>query len=255
MNEFQKEQDVAIAIAKEAGKIMLEYFDADQQVETKADNTFVTVADKKINSLVIQRLEAAFPKDGIIGEEESNAEYGMGRRWVCDPIDGTHAFIYGLPSAMFSLGLVVDGVPILGVAYDPFLDKLYTGVKGGKSYCNQKEISVSNLDLESGTLAVTSSVQSWAKKPHIQKLIDDKIRMASFSGAVLKSCLVARGKFTGYLEAGINPHDLAAAHVIVECAGGKVTAMDGSALDYSKPFKGAIISNSVVHDKLVEYCK
>src|SRR3990170_3369867 len=75
---------------------------------SKKENSQVTIADKLINSLVIERLVTEFPNDGVIGEEESNTEYGAGRKWFCDPIDGTNAYIWGVPTAMFSLALVVD---------------------------------------------------------------------------------------------------------------------------------------------------
>src|SRR3989344_4462989 len=235
MGNFKKELDTAVSIAKEAGQIMLKYFDGEQEIEKKEDNSMVTIADKLINSLVIKRLTVEFPDDGVIGEEESNTEYGMGRKWLCDPIDGTRAYIWGTPTCMFSLALAVDGKPVVGVAYDPFLDRMYTGIIGEKSFCNNKVISVSNKDL--------------------QKFIDDKIALASFSGAVYKALLVAKGKFVGYVEGGIGAHDMAAADVILKGAGGKITLLEGKNLDYSKPFKGVIVSNSVVHEELVMYCQ
>ncbi|MDP1689016.1 MAG: inositol monophosphatase [bacterium] len=254
MNDYKKELLTAKGIAKEAGVIMLQYFDEDQNIEFKADNSPVTIADKLINSLVIQKLSIAFPDDGVIGEEESNTNYGDGRKWFCDPIDGTIAYVWGVPTAMFSLGLVVDGKPVIGVAYDPFLDKMYIGETGKKSFCNDKIISVSNLDMKSGILAVTSSIKSIRKTEYYQKMIDDNLRLASFSGAVYKSCLVAKGKFVGYIEKGVNAYDVAAVQVIIEGAGGKITSLENKELDYLKPFKGAIISNGIVHDEIIRYC-
>lgn len=254
MNNYQKELEMAINIAKEAGPIMLKYFDIDQGIEQKEDRTFVTIADKLINTMVIEKLKELFPEDGVIGEEESNTEYGMERKWFCDPIDGTAGYIWGTPTAMFSLALVVDGVPTVGVAFDPFLNKMYTGIRGGKSFCNEKEIKVSDKDLDTGIVDI-GSIKRLLSRPHYEKLINNSVRMSAFSGAVYKSCLIAKGRLVGYIEYVIGAHDTAAIHVIVENAGGKITATDGSPLDYSKPFKGAIISNGVVHEKLVEYCK
>lgn len=244
---------MSASIAKEAGIIMRKYFEEDQQMERVVGKGPVTIADKMINSLVIERLKSAFPADGVVGEEESTAEYGMGRRWVCDPIDGTAAYVWGVPTSMFSLALVIDGKPIVGVAYDPFLDRMYTGVVGEQSKCNGVPIKVSGKDLTTGVFAVSGSVTSLNKSKYFQRMIDDKVWMACFSGAVYKCCLIAQGKFVGHAD-GVNPHDIAASHVIVVGAGGKVTAFDGSELDYSKPFKGAIISNGVTHEKIMEYC-
>ncbi|OGZ53453.1 MAG: hypothetical protein A3B25_03005 [Candidatus Ryanbacteria bacterium RIFCSPLOWO2_01_FULL_48_26] len=254
MSNFDKELKAAINIAKEAGAVMLKYFDIDQQVEIKKDNTQVTIADKLINSLVIERLSKIFSSDGVIGEEESNTDYGGGRKWFCDPIDGTAAYVWGVPTAMFSLGLVIDGKPVMGVAYDPFLNRMYRGKVGEKSFCNDKILSVSNSDLKSGIVAVSGGVKSLLKTKYFQRMIDDKIRFACFSGAVYKCCLVARGRFVGYVEDGVRAHDLAAVHSILEGAGAKITSINGKELDYSKPFRGAIASNKIVHDQILKYC-
>jgi myo-inositol-1(or 4)-monophosphatase len=254
VNMYEKELEFAKNIAEEAGAIMIKYFDADQKIEIKEDNSQVTIADKLINSLVIKNLSVLFPDDGVIGEEESNTEYGAGRKWFCDPIDGTAAYIWGVPTAMFSLALVIDGKPVLGVAHDPFLKRTYSGKIGEKSFCNDKVISVSNLDLQSGICAISSSVRSLPYTKYFQRMVDNNIRLACFSGAVYKACLVAKGKFVGYVEHGVNAHDMAAVHAIIEGAGGKITSIDGKELDYSKPFKGAIVSNKIVHEKIIKYC-
>lgn len=253
INEYKKELEIAKNIAKEAGLIMLKYFNEDQHIEIKEDNSQVTIADKLINSLVIERLTNSFPEDGVIGEEESNTEYGNGRKWFCDPIDGTKAFIWGTPTSMFSLSLVIDGVPVLGVTYDPFLNKLYEAVIKKGSFCNNIPLKVSNRRLEGGIVVVTSSIPKIMKAPeYLSNLSKTGVRFAAFSGAVYKACLVAKGKVEAYLEYGVSAHDMAAVHVIVEEAGGKITGLKGENLDYSKPFKGAVVSNGIVHDEVIK---
>lgn len=247
---YETELMVAKDIARQAGVIMLEYFDGDQQVEIKSDNSPVTIADKKINSLVISELQKHFD-DVIIGEEESTGEYGSGRRWFCDPIDGTIAFVSGIPTAMFSLALVEDGRPVVGVAYDPFLDKMYEAVKGGGAYCNGKKMSVSSRTIGGGVVAINAGTAK-IRYPHIEHLLDKKIKVRPLAnGAVCKSCLVARGKIEGYIEVGVSGHDMAAVDLMTEEAGGLATGLDGKILDYQKPFKGAIVSNRIIHDELV----
>lgn len=252
--DYGKELEIAKSIAREAGEIMLRYFDGDQAIEIKSDGSQVTVADKLINTLVIKRLASAFPEDGVIGEEESTSEYGFGRKWFCDPIDGTAAYVWGVPTAMFSLALIIDGNPVIGIAYDPFLDRMYTGSVGEKSTCNSKLIAVSHLDFKSGIFAASSSIKSLPKTKYFQRMAADGVQLATFSGAVYKSCLVARGRFIGYAEHGVNAHDMAAVHVIIEGAGGRITSLEGKRLDYSRPFKGAIVSNGTVHDETIQYC-
>ncbi len=254
---YEKELEFARNVAEEAGKIMLKYFNADQQKVIKDDGSPVTVADIEINSLVIEMMKDEFPDDGLIGEEESTTDYGTGRKWFCDPIDGTIGFVWGTPTAAFSLGLIEDGRPVLGVAHDPFLNNTYHTVVGGPSYCNEDEIQVSNGGLDGGTVAVSSNVRRIrsGKLLHLDRLIDTKAHIASFSGAVAKSVLVAKGKFEGYIELGVGAHDMAAVDLIVENAGGKVTGLDGRPLDYTQPFRGAVVSNGVIHNELLEMVK
>lgn len=248
--------EIAKNIAYLSGKIMLEYFDGvDQQRQIKSDGSELTIADTSINHMVIQELNKHFD-DGIIGEEESTASYGMGRKWFCDPIDGTKGFVQGMPTATFSLGLVVDGKPVLGVVYDPFLDRLYHSVVGQGSFCNKTKLSVSQSELSGNFVFLPSRLVDLLKNPeYSQSLMDLGAKTASMSGAVYKSMLVARGKFVGFTEPKTNPHDIAAAQVIVQEAGGKVTGLDGKPLDFSQAFNSAIVSNGVVHQQIVDCAK
>ena len=250
--DYKNELGIAKDIAYKAGKIMLEYFDADQELDHKDDESEVTIADKKINSMVIAELTKHFD-DGIIGEEESTAEYGDGRKWICDPIDGTKAFVLGVPTAMFSLGLVVDGSPVLGVAYDPFLKRLFWAVKGQGSYCNDKKLSVSSSGLAKHYVGVSNNNQRIVENHDIiKRLLGTEAKLDLTCGAVYKSCQVAQSKLSGYVESIVNPHDVAAGHIIVEEAGGMVSGYDGKKLDYAKRFKGAILSNNTVHSDLIK---
>lgn len=253
MSKYEKELSIAIDVAHKAGEIMLQYFVGDQQEEYKSDGSPVTVADKLINSMVIKELSEHFPEYGIIGEEESNSDYGMGTKWFCDPIDGTIAYTWRVPTSMFSLGLVVDGEPVLGVAYDPYLNKMYTGVKDQHSYCNDEIIKVSDKPLSEGIVATTADSKRISRGvPYIQKLAKTSTHIATYSGAVNKALHVAKGDFVGYIEEHVNTHDVAAVEVILEGAGGKITDLMGNKLDYSKPFKGAVVSNGIVHQELLE---
>lgn len=249
----EKDLTFAQSVAKEAGEIMRRYFDGDQQREIKDDGTPLTIADTSVNSMVLERVRAAYPDDGVIGEEESSVEYGTpGRVWICDPIDGTKAFTWGVPTAMFSLALMIDNVPVVGVGYEPVTDKMYWAVSGGGAFCNGNRITVNDVSLESGILGTTSSYSNMStKRAYFDELVRRKVQLAAFSGAVAKCMRVAEGRFVGYEESYVNPYDVAASHVIVEEAGGKITAPDGAPLDYSKPFRGAIVSNGVVHDELI----
>ena len=248
---YTDELEQAKELAREAGEIMRQYFDGNQEMTIKEDSSPLTIADTAINRLVIEQLSKAFPDDGVIGEEESTTEFGMGRIWFCDPIDGTSAFTWGVPTAMFSLALVVDGRPVVGVCYEPMLDKLYWAVIGEGAYCNGQRIRVNDQTLETGLLGIISDAYRLRHEtPYIDELLDRKINLAPFYGAVAKCVRVAEGRLVGYLEEYVSAHDVAASNVIVAEAGGRMTGLDGKEIDYSRPFKGAIVSNSIVHDEL-----
>ena len=252
-----KELIFAHQLALEAGKIMQNYFDIDQQTITKNDGTPVTIADKEINSLVIKSISKMFPGDGIVGEEESTTCYGDGRRWICDPIDGTAAYVIGLPSAMFSLCLVIDGLPEVAVAYEPQRQQFFHSLKGHGSYCNSTKLKVSSDDITNGIIGLAPDYirPKFIDGKFMKKLLALNKPLAIFPGAVFRSCLVASGRVAGFPHPNVKPYDIAAVHLIVTEAGGKVTGLLGEELDYATDFRGAILSNGVVHEDLLELCK
>ena len=135
--EFAKE------IAIVAGKIMLKYFNKDNQSSYKEDNTIVTIADTEINDYLIKQVKEEFKEHSVDGEENkyNNSNYV----WVCDPIDGTAMYARGIPTAVFSLALVVNGKPIIGVIYDPFNNEMYYAQKGKGAYKNNQKITVNDI--------------------------------------------------------------------------------------------------------------
>ena len=142
-NEYLK---FAKQIAYKAGEIMLKYFETDNGATYKCDKTIVTLADKEINKYLIEKVKERFPEHSVDGEENS---FGKSKYvWVCDPIDGTAMYARNIPVATFSLALVIDGIPEIGVIYDPFLNHLYSAQKGKGAYKDEEKISVNAIELE-----------------------------------------------------------------------------------------------------------
>lgn len=250
---YEAELSLAKKLALEAGEVMLNYFDRDQEEETKKDGSPVTIADKKINSLVIERIKSEYTNDKVVGEEESYTPPAKtSRHWYCDPIDGTKPFVWGLPTSMFSLALVVDDNPVMGVIYDPFLKRLLTSIKGNGSFLNDEQIFVSKETSENGTVAVSGNFSDLSKHPsYAQSLADKGIKMVSFNGWAYKASLVATGRLIGLIDRDAVNYDLAATHIILEEAGGKATDLKGNPLSYEAGFKGAVVSNGLVHKELL----
>lgn len=254
MNTMQAYQDFAIDIARYAGKVMRDYFvRAEKGVEFKPDESPVTQADKQINAYLIERVAEAWPDHGVSGEEASTMTAAHRDVWVCDPIDGTIPFIIGIPTAMFSLALVRDGVPILGVAYDPFGDRLFTAIAGEGAYLNGQRIHVSDRDLPHRAIIAGPSHSNGVRAAAAlyDELQDQGGYITLFPGNVYKCTLIAEGRIDGRIFGGPYAHDIAAVKVIVEEAGGRVTDLTGNDQRYNGRITGAIISNGHIHDQLV----
>lgn len=255
MNNFDTQLQFAITVAREAGEIMRTYFHSqDKGTETKQDNSPVTLADTAINQLLIDRVRETFPEHGVLGEEQSY-QADRNELWVCDPIDGTVGFILGVPTAMFSLAYVVDGVPQVAVIYEPLLDKLFTATKGTGAYLNNEPVQVNDrASLNGASIGITASArQMLQREKFCTAMLDDGARLLTIPGNVFKGALVAQGRLDAYIFPGLSAHDIAAEKLIIEEAGGKVTDIDGNEQRYDQPIRGAIISNGKLHDVLVKH--
>jgi fructose-1,6-bisphosphatase/inositol monophosphatase family enzyme len=248
---YATEVRIAKSIAFDAGRVIRHFFEEALTSERKADGSPVTAVDTAINQYVINELQKHFV-DQIVGEELCALDQSGSRQWFCDPIDGTRVFTWGAPTALFSLGLVVDGRPVLGVVYDPFLNRLFEAVVGMGAYCNGKRLAVSTQQLQGADVAISNNIDRLIAHPDsIIKLHEYGAWPASFSGAIYRACLVAQGRLVGCFDPALKAHDMAAIQVIVEEAGGRVTDCNGRQIDYRMPFRGAVASNGIVHDKLV----
>lgn len=250
--------DFALDIAKYAGEEIRNNFSSNNNIVFKSDRTPVTEVDKKINHYLIEKVNEKYPDHSVIGEEEisSNTSNYI---WVCDPVDGTGMFTNSVPVCVFSLALVVDGDVQVGVVYDPFLDKMYTAIKGKGAYCNGEEIQVN--DKHVGDLGYRVNYEMWNNaKFDTMEIVHDmlpKVRISNI-GSVARSCVaIASGDFSCDLFPGIDHGncDIAASSLIVEEAGGKVTDFYGNIQKYDKAINGAIITNGVSHDEVLEYVK
>jgi fructose-1,6-bisphosphatase/inositol monophosphatase family enzyme len=255
MNTLETQLQFAIAVAREAGEIMRMYFHSqDKGTETKQDNSPVTLADKAVNQMLIDRVREAFPDHGVLGEEQS---YQADRKelWVCDPIDGTVGFILGVPTAMFSLAYVVDGEPQAAVMYEPLLDKLFTAAKGQGAFLNGRPIHVNDRpSLDGASVGITASARQMLQRERFcNAMLDDGAQLLTIPGNVFKGALVAQGRLDAYIFPGRSAHDIAAEKLIIEEAGGKVTDIDGNEQRYDRAIRGAIISNGKLHDVLVKH--
>lgn len=244
----------AIDLTRSAGKIIKDNFVLGMKKEWKQDDTPLTVTDVTINKMVIDAVKKYFPEYGIISEEGSDYS-GQKYTWVCDPIDGTIPFSHGVPTCMFLLALIKNGISILGVAYDPFMDNLYYAEKGKGAFRNNQIIKVSK-DAHLNVKSVVDVLLWKQAKFQYPGLINDlrEIGVLDFRlpsiGYV--DMMVANGEFTATVSPSPYAWDVAASKIIIEEAGGKCTDLFGNEFDFRKEIKGHITSNGLVHNELLK---
>ena len=250
----KKYLEFAKDIALKAGEVMRHYFKGDNGASYKYDQTIVTKADKEINEYLISRVKEVFPTHAVDGEEEKYGESEY--KWICDPVDGTAMYARHIPVAVFSLALAKDGAPFVGVIYDPFTNNMYSAIKGKGAYFNEEKMSVN--DYEIVDMRAVSNFDIWPAAEYniidVIRELGEKTYLVSL-GSLIRGCAcVANGEFIASIFPGtVNKYcDLAAAKVIVEEAGGKVTDLFGNEQRYDQTVNGAIISNGKVHNDILK---
>jgi myo-inositol-1(or 4)-monophosphatase len=247
----------SIELAKEAGRIIKANFVLGMKKEWKTDNTPLTETDTQVNQLVIDAVKKEFPEHSVLAEEGNNFSEKSEYVWVCDPVDGTIPFSHGIPACVFSLALVQNGESILGVLYDPFLDRMLVAEKGKGALLNSIPTRVSQRGELRGTLI---GISWWKNElanffPLAETLDDKGVLITDISSIGYMEMLVAMGEFGGTIFSGVKPHDTAAGKIIIEEAGGKVTNLFGEEQRYDRDIKGHIASNGILHQELVDLFK
>lgn len=254
---YQKELEFAKDLAQQAGAIMLKNFQLGMKREWKVDNTPLTVTDTTINELVINEVKKQFPKDGVVGEEDSNYDH-QPRAWVVDPVDGTLPFSSNIPIATFCLALVIDGKSKVAVVHDPFLVNMYWAIEGGGAFVNGSKLCVgeeTKLDNTIVSVIGTSGRDKYSTGKANSYIVAKKAKSINLFSAAYSTIMVATGAFSGSIFGYGSPWDIAAAALIVTEAGGKVTDLFGKNRRYNEWGDGFVASNSKVHDELLEIVK
>lgn len=260
MNPHTPEQlqiflEVATEAALAAGAVLQSYLGKLEEVQEKGrPGDLVTAADKAAEAIILEILRRHFPQHSILAEEsgqlgESQSEY----LWAIDPLDGTTNFAHQYPFFATSIGLLIDGVPQVGVIFDPFHNELYRAAIGLGATRNRRPIEVSQTSELSKSLLVTgfaydrreTSDNNYAEFCHLTHLTQGVRRSGAAS---IDLAHVACSRLDGYWERGLSPWDVAAGVVLVQEAGGKVTAYDGSAFQINS---GRILAtNGNIHHSL-----
>ena len=243
----------ATAIAREAGALLMEYFHQRVKIEYKGEVDLVTVADRKSEALILERIRTLWPQHDVMGEEGARVESGSDYRWYVDPLDGTTNFAHGFPVFCVSLGLEHKGRRIVGVVYDPTRDELFAAEQGSGAYLNGTKIQVSRVaNLAECLLATGFPSHKRHQNPNIFFYHQITLRthgVRRAGSAALDLCCVACGRFDGFWEFNLNPWDTAAGVLLVEEAGGRVSDFKGGAFRIDS--RETLASNGLVHEAML----
>ena len=244
----------AETICREAGAMALTYF-ADRDtlvVDRKGAQDWVSEADRNVETLIRDRIAAAWPEDGIVGEEHGAAAGSSGFDWVIDPIDGTTNFVNGIPAWTVVLAGVSGGKTQVGVIFEPNVSELYTAMRGKGAYLNGRRMhAASGVALNSGSVSVGYSNRIEARHviPVISDLIDRGAMYHRNASGALSLAYVAAGRLLGYLEEHMNAWDCLAGQLMVAEAGGRIEDQSADEMILSG---GRVIAGSAeVFDELL----
>ena len=231
--------DACVTAARAAGAEILKLVAAGFEVETKSDQSPVTVCDRAAERIILDALAVAAPGVPVIAEEEVAA----GRipahgdvYFLVDPLDGTKEFVRGGDDYTVNIGLIVDGAPRLGVVFQPAIDRLWGGIVGTGTFLEDRSgrIAIQTRPLGQERAAVAS-------KSHFNQATADYLEQAIGAcghvsvGSSLKFCIVAEGRADIYPRLSpTSEWDTAAGHAVLLAAGGRVDGLDGTPLTYGK---------------------
>jgi histidinol-phosphatase len=238
---------IAVDITREAGEVTRRWFRAaDLVVDSKADGTPVTAADRAAERLVRERIAERFPGDGVVGEEEAETCGDSGRRWIVDPIDGTKAFTRGVPLYSTLLALDDEHGPAVGVIVLPAIEQAVYAGRGLGCWCDGEPARVSETAGLGGAYLMSSSYSHWP---------DEALLAVKHAGCHLRTwgdgygyALVATGRADAMVDPAVELYDVAAMPVILAEAGGRFTSLEG--LDGAAGGSG-VATNGRIHDDLL----
>jgi myo-inositol-1(or 4)-monophosphatase len=252
-----KELDLAIGAAREAGGVVRSLYGSGLPAVEKGDrgDSPLTLADTRANEVLRRAIGGAFPDDGWLSEEsrDTGERLSKQRVWIVDPLDGTKEFVRTIPELAVCVALVENGVPIVGVTYNPIREEMFAAARGLGATCNGAPIRVSGVaDLRHAVLLASRSESERGEWDGF----GGRFRLEVCGSVAYKLSRIAAGH--GDATFSLTPKnewDICSSACILECAGGRVTDLAGRPLRYNRSnptLAGVIASNGFLHDPLLE---
>lgn len=241
--------------ARAAGAILRSGLNDEHQITNKGEIDLVTEMDHLSEDYLLGQVRAHFPEHAIVSEEAGSFAGTGTACWYIDPLDGTLNYAHGVPIFAVSIAYAEQGQIRLGVVYDPMQDECFSAERGRGAWLNGKPIHVGTQNDLGQAFLVTGFPYDVRQAAFNNIELFGRLMLRAQSvrrlgSAALDLGYIAAGRFDGYWEIRLKPWDLAAGALIVEEAGGLVTAFDGSP-DYLQPPYGIIVSNPTLHPALL----
>lgn len=259
MPNFKREiAGVMEKAALKAGRMLLEKYRKNVRVEFKTAREPVSEVDKASEEIIVDLILKAFPDHEIFSEEtESSIDYERSCElplWFIDPLDGTLNFVRGFSFFCVGLGFYDRGVAEAAALYDPMHDELFTAIKGKGALLNGRPVHVSSTDRLIQALLATGfpfvREEGNDNTDHVKNMVPRCSDLRRTASGLLDLAYTACGRFDGYFEHELGPHDTGPGVLLVEEAGGRVTDYLGE--EYN-PFKRDLCAtNGVIHDAVLE---
>jgi myo-inositol-1(or 4)-monophosphatase len=233
---YERELEIALDAAREAGRILLHHYERGTEAWEKAEDNPLTIADLESDRAIAARLRAAFPDDPVLSEETVSdpGRVGRSRVWIVDPMDGTKEFTRRIPEFCVSIALAVEGVPVVGVIRNPAADATVWAARGGGCFRDGRRVRVSRVTRLEDAVVIASRTEisrdrfaahaGWFKE------------LRPVGSIAWKLACVAAGE--GDLNVSLAPKnewDVAAGDCLVGEAGGVYVAFDGTRRVYNQP--------------------
>ena len=249
-SELNELLQFAVELGRGAGEITLEYFRRKPETSTKSDGSYVTIADRKAESYLRAQIGKRFPDDGVLGEEEGELTGRSGRRWIVDPIDGTFAFVHGVPFYGVLIALEIEGEASVGVVNIPALGELVSAAKGVGCFLNGEPARVSNTAALKDALLLSTDFTACAQYGfgRAAKSLQERAKASRTWGDCYGYVLVATGRADIMLDPVMNLWDCAPLLPIMEEARGTFTDWRG---ERTIAGGNSIATNGVLFDEVM----
>lgn len=244
------------SLARGAGTILREGYNTEHQVSYKGVIDLVTEIDHASEAYLINEVQTHFPDSHILAEESGETKGDNEGIWYIDPLDGTVNYSHHIPVFCVSIAYAVNGIVKLGAVYDPMRDEMFTAERGKGAFLNSKLIHASiTTELQKSLLVTGFPYDTWNTEKdnfrNFEKLAKMTQGVRRLGSAALDGCYVAAGRFDAFWELTLKPWDIAAAGLIAEEAGARVTATDGKP-DYISTPQSILAAAPGIYEKMLE---